>query len=75
MVVEGLEGLGATLKVAGAVDGSVAAMDFLGRLPLIVPPRDLIVYPFVLMESPDSMVSVLPEGTIISWRRVIGSRV
>ena len=71
MVVEGLEGLGATLKVVGVVDGSVTVTDLAGTVPLIVPPVDVIVCPFVLMERPDSMVSVLPEGTVISWCRVI----
>ena len=65
MVVEGLEGLGATLKIVGAADGPVTVTDLAGTLPLIVPPVDVIVYPFVLKERPDSMVRVLPEGTVI----------
>lgn len=73
MVVEGLKGLGATLRVAGSAGGLVTVTDLAGTLPLIVPPVDVIVYPFILMERPDSMVSVLPEGTVISWCRVIAS--
>ena len=73
MVVEGLAGLGATLKVVGAANGSVTGMDLAGTFPLIVPPVDVIVYPFVMMERPDSMVSVFPVGTVISRHRVIAS--
>jgi hypothetical protein len=72
MVVEGLEGLGATLRVVAVADGPVAATDS-AVLPLIVPPVEVIVYPFLLMERPDSMVSVLPEGTVIFRYRVIAS--
>ena len=73
MVVEGLEGLGATLKIVGAADGPVTVTDLAGTVPLMVPPVDVIVYPFVLKERPDSMVSVLPEGTVIFRCRVIAS--
>lgn len=73
MDVEGLEGLGATLKMVKAADGAVTVTDLAGTVPLIVPPVDVIVCPFILMERPDSMVSVLPEGTVIFRCRVIAS--
>ena len=71
MVVEGLKRLGATLKIAGSAGGLVTGTDLAGTVPLIVPPVDVIVYPFVLMERPGSMVSVLLEGTVIFRCRVI----